>query len=488
MLFQDISSDDSNAVILAVEKILQHASQLKFFPTVRPWSLCELGADEADFEWLLAWAREWNYRDADRWTNGHQLFVTEINGHEISSFQAVGTLLLLFCAECVRREGREDSIWPAVRADAEGKGRFKRCECILWNDGSAPRGRFYRALREAAYFLGVRHCFRGEKEQEYIGTLRLQYGFSFDGAKWLPEWLCGYKWPRPVQQLTRDPDLASESFQKLWEAFHALRDGNIAQSQWLTQAANSPWILPQWAQHLAGTAILRRNLRSVENTRVGAQDKTISATEIERLDAQQTSQNDGFLSEPRLGFNAGEAFFVVQAQNWWAPDDASWLSPDTDILDFYVGQQKLGHFRRLERGGRIFAPFQATWEVPVSASSLIARLFSQNTPVATQKLTFWEASDGFGWWNISSGKRCDVWNQVPRSHQEYALIVEEGLEFCPAPKFGRAMENKHYFCLMPTGGNQPRFLMRANRFGHPFTKKPQRGPKISRFLSLKPTR
>ena len=442
MIFSDLVADEANVLCQAVERIVERAQELGLLASP-PWSSCQLKLDEDDFAWLLDWAEFWEAGEAKRWTNKHQLFKVNLAERELTSFEVAGALLLVFCAECARREGNEGEVWPAVRWDDEGWARFALAHDELWLDNGAPRGKLYRSLKAGARALGVRHCFRGGNEQEYIGTIRLQFGFTYGGCARLSDWLCGYSWPAPIRDLVRDRQLGSASFQNLWSSLHDLRDGNLEGEAWKERHRNSPWILSDWADEIAHNARAHLGLAPLLDTRVEADAKASEVAVADELsesvaaiwEAQNPPATNEFLvaDSLRFRFDAQQPAFCCEARPFTVPPGAPWFDDGVAMLTLYAGQARLGVWLYNEKQ-RAFISQHKQWKLPLTEPMLTLRLVANSQiVVAKQTLALWDASDGLGLWNAESGRRLDVWRHVPRAGNAYVLLVDGDLSVLPLP-------------------------------------------------------
>ncbi len=400
-------------------------------PHALPWSLCELKLGEDDWEWLQNWARHLEFDEAKSWTSGHQEHTVRIAGKTLSSITAFGLLLIVFCAEAMRREGSEDELWPTIQRDKNRNNRFEESHGVFWNDVGAPRGCVYRAIERAAYHWNLRHCFPGDERQAYMGTIRLQYGFTLTGSKRLPHWLCGYYWPTPVRDLVRGNSTSSASFGRFWNDLHELRDGQISPSDWKIKHIASPWILPLWAEEICDNARAQSGLRKISNTRTDAQNSRISQAMATIWDAQAPLSLAQFLGETTLKLEGLEPVFRVALLDFVAPENAPYL--ENGALALYIEDECVGQWIRQGKSRR-FKPSHAQCELPLIEPTLTARLVTGvSQVVAKQALALWDAQDGFGWWNLQTGRRYDVWKTVPRAQTSYALLVDDDLQIEPLP-------------------------------------------------------
>ncbi len=442
MIFSGLVADEVDVLPRAVERIMGRAQELGLLVSP-PWSSCQLKLDEDDLAWLLDWAEFWTADEANRWTKTNSAaFDVPIAGRQWKSYAVVGALMLVFCAECARREGKESKVWPAVLWDENDEARFALAHDEFWSDNDAPRGKVRRILKLGARALGVRHCFRGGNEQEYIGTIRLQFGFTYNGCSRLPDWLCGYSWPAPIRDLVRDRQLASPSFQSLWSSLHDLRDGNLGIESWKDRHQNSAWILPEWADEIAHNARAKLELAPVLDTRVGADesraegsDDDLSESVAAIWEAQSPPATLDFLdaNSVRLLYDDHRPTFYCDARPFPLPPDATWFGEGVTILTLYAGQTRLGIWLYNDKQ-RAFISQHKQWKLPLTEPTLTVRLVANSqTVVARQTLSLWDASDGLGLWNAESGRRLNVWRHVPRASNSYILLVDGDLSIEPMP-------------------------------------------------------
>ncbi len=91
-LFSDIPSDQGLKSVVDAVKCLQN--RLAKLAGPGPHSLCELGIDDSDYQWLCQWA--------ERLPRGTL---------SLSRWMA-GALVLLLAAEAARRDAQEGHVWP----------------------------------------------------------------------------------------------------------------------------------------------------------------------------------------------------------------------------------------------------------------------------------------------------------------------------------------------------------------------------------------
>src|SRR5262249_44757364 len=141
-----------------------------------------------------------------------------------SSREMFGALFLITASEVCRDRCGEDVIWPTVAAAFSIN---KTTHSVLFSN-QHPTEISKTAMAAGARRLGLRNLIERDGKQEYFDTLKLQIGFTFEGAtRRLPEWLDGFGQTTAVKLLNgfeSDPTLlglASTSFRDLW---HTLRE------------------------------------------------------------------------------------------------------------------------------------------------------------------------------------------------------------------------------------------------------------------------
>jgi hypothetical protein len=468
MVFQNINPCATKATQEAISALFQSAIDKGFLePNASAWSICELRLSEEDWDWLQEWALHLQESEAKRWVSLHHDFQFQLGCETLSSITAFGLLLLAFCAESVRRDGTEEQFWPAVRTNSSRAHRFHHCHDLLFGEGGAPRGCVRRAIRRAAFRWNLRHCFRDEDEQEYIGTIRLQFGFTLKGSDRLPYWLYGYGWPAPVRDLVRHPRMKSASFGRFWNDLHDLRDNKLTPDAWRVQNITSPWILPQWAEQISCSALEYSTLHKIGNTRTGAKNERISQSLSAIWDTQAPLSSPSFLNEPTLGLEGRDPVFRVAALPFDAPVDAPYLG--NGALSLYIENELVGSW--IQQGkGRRFVPLINEFDLPFIEPELTARLvFAEQNVVAKQTLYLWDKQDGFGWWNLRTKRRCDVWKTVPNPETQYALLVDADLSVEPFPTQWSEIAGRQFLLPDSTWFSNAHILESGTPFWKPIT-------------------
>ena len=240
------------------EVFLHFLNRFESLPT--PRSVAEAGITTDESEALKLW---FSGQDPRMWCRVWCESTSQVDlSNEIfaSKREMFGALLLILASEVCRANSNEDSVWPAVTAVLQAdKVRFSSLFV-----GGQPATACKNAVAAGARRLKLRNLIDRYGAQEYFDTLKLQFGFTRQGAvRRLPEWLDGLGPPIAVRILTGvEPeyeDLESSSFRYLWKALHDFRDSHVSDEHTSALLQASPWIRPEWASELMRAAKLRTN-------------------------------------------------------------------------------------------------------------------------------------------------------------------------------------------------------------------------------------
>ena len=262
-IFRDAYSlNGDGSLTAAAEAVVK-----KGVPIPGPRSLCEIQADEEDYQWLCNWACQLSLWQLRRWLEGSNARRVALQscGLSLSYTEAAGCLLLLLASESARRRASEGVVWPAVR------GRFaERPGSVLFVQGQ-PRGVFKVAIEAAARKLDLRHVFGIEGTQNYYLSVYLQFGFTQKGMERLAHWLAGQPSTQAIMYLLGDhgPQMASQSFVRLWDGLRNYRRNNITESQARRILANSPWVLADWTDEFLRQARRHQELGTADEGQAG---------------------------------------------------------------------------------------------------------------------------------------------------------------------------------------------------------------------------
>lgn len=223
----------------------------------RPWSIAELSLTKNEINWLRAWFRCLTPNNTQNWVKSVMLTKLEDEGF-VSYRQMFGSILICAAAEVCREESREDSVWPAIRrilVDAPD------LQSELFLSNGQPSTLTKDVITDAVRALNLRHAMDIEGTQQWFTTIKLQFGFTYHGAKnRLAEWLVNLGRPHAVKYLIGDsdfPELTSNSFQALWKALTQYRRGLISETEIQRSLESNPWIKAHWINDLQEAAIAR---------------------------------------------------------------------------------------------------------------------------------------------------------------------------------------------------------------------------------------
>jgi len=215
-----------------------------------PWSIAELRLPENDIEWLLSWFNHLTLESVRNWIN--PITPAQYRGASPATYREMfGSLLICAGAEICRENSREDSVWPAIRSLLP-KGHALGNKLFLSN--GQPSAMTKDMITDAVRTLNLRHAMDIEGTQQWFMTIKLQFGFTYRGAKnRLAEWLVNLGQPHAVQYLTGETEfseLTSKSFQSLWRALIQYRRGLIEETEVRTTLKQNPWIKAHWVNDL----------------------------------------------------------------------------------------------------------------------------------------------------------------------------------------------------------------------------------------------
>lgn len=233
----------------------------------RPWSISELRLEVAELNWLHAWFGALRPENAQHWVISASLNRFQ-SGTCATYRQMFGALLVCLGSEVCREENREDSVWPKIRCILP-KSSLLQKELFLVN--GQPSMLTKEMIIDAVRALNLRHAMDLEGTQQWFITIKLQFGFTFLGAKnRLAEWLVNLGRPHAVQYLNGDvptEELPSSSFKSLWQALTQYRRGLIGEEEAREVVKSSPWVRSSWVDE-----ILRESTSRIESLGVGDWD------------------------------------------------------------------------------------------------------------------------------------------------------------------------------------------------------------------------
>lgn len=203
-----------------------------------PPSLVQIGLEEGDHQWLLAWAQDIGRDGAYRWPAWTRRDLNGNNGALWSGQEAIGTVLMALFTEVARRTATEGEIWPVL------KKLFKTEAARELFVSGQPHSDVRHALEAAARRLRIRHAFGLEGTQSWYVTLYLQFGFTWSaihsGA--LKTWLEGATPSISVGLLLQQ----DSEFKSLWSQCKKFAEGNLPEQSFLSQVRKNNFLLPDW--------------------------------------------------------------------------------------------------------------------------------------------------------------------------------------------------------------------------------------------------
>ncbi len=417
-IFGNLRPDANDYTLSAATKAV--LERLEMLPV--PRSLCEIRADDEDYEWLRKWAQGLTPNLLDRWLTRDQMAFYQ-HGSFVSTQEAAGLLLMLLASEAARRESSEDSLWPTVRRQFAPDAELE-----LFGQGQ-PRQPLKNAFEVAAQRFELRHVFGQAHGQEYFITVKLQFGFTRKGISRLPLWLAGQAATASIQYLNgmNGDRLASDSFVKLWEALRDFRMRYRPERRAREAIVASPWVLPIWADELLKQSRTRLELGTAEPTEGDLDD---SPPEL--------------LSDPRLQWDGHSPPRFVSVVNPAMPD----LNLDEGRYRIRTGGQTVGRLFRQYDGGYSADPDDIGF--PADAPELYAELVDDfGRCVADQTLMFWDPIEDVELFYLQTGERLgDAWQARIAPNRQYALLVSDDLVVEPSGMPSR-----------PVGGGKRLYLM-----------------------------
>ena len=399
-----------------------------------PRSLCEIQADEEDYQWLCNWASQLSPFQLRRWLEGvgSRRIALQSGDLNLSYTEATGCLLLLLASESARRKASEGQVWSAVR------GRFaERSSRILFVQGQ-PREIFKVAIEAAARKLGLRHVFGIEGTQNYYLSVYLQFGFTQKGMERLAHWLAGQPSTQAIMYLLGDQGqrMASQSFVRLWEALRNYRRNNITESRSRQILADNPWVLPDWMDEL-----LRQARRHQE---LGTADQG-QADPGEQAPPQ-------FMDNPRL--------------RWIWPTAPVFSSAVVNLANFdltseryqiKIGSGTLTTLVAADDGVYSSHPQQVA--LPSGSPEFVVSMIDDHgVAQASQLLELWDGNEDVELFDLQTGRRLDAYGTQRAPSKVYGLLASSDLDIEPSDlpfdEMGAGSNTKRLYFL-PSGAERP---------------------------------
>lgn len=210
----------------------------------RPFSIAELLIEDADLVWLQRWfcCFKWN------------------NIKESTTNIKFGLLFLILGSEMCRRYSAEGSVWPSFNKYIQNPGIREKYFLINGQPTEETKYLIIDVIKE----FGIRNAIDIEGTQQWFETIKLQFGFTYTGAKnRLAEWLVGINPPHSVDYLLGNSKfdyLKSDSFISMWNALKQYRKGIIDEYHFNNQFSDSPWIKPEWIDDILKEARSKREI------------------------------------------------------------------------------------------------------------------------------------------------------------------------------------------------------------------------------------
>jgi hypothetical protein len=222
-LFHGIDPVDGDGPVQAAARVVEGAlDRLQ-----KPRSLCEVRLPWDDYQWLLQWARKLSPRTCRHfldWSRGAR---------------TLGTLLLLVASETARRDAQQGHIWSSIDTKFDLSTRE-----FLFRQRQ-PIQPLKDAIELACRALSLRHLFGIAGVQSYYDSIYLQFGFTYKGIARLPYWLAGQGITEAIAHLlSPEPELGSDSFQRLWFTLKEYRRNNVTEQRLRSVIAENPCFPP----------------------------------------------------------------------------------------------------------------------------------------------------------------------------------------------------------------------------------------------------
>ncbi|HPJ98395.1 MAG TPA: hypothetical protein PKW60_02815, partial [Candidatus Hydrogenedentes bacterium] len=249
---------DSNASLPEVYSPLHGLANFE-----QVWSIAERRLPGAAVNALCTWLQQQTAERLRQWVLAPR-FET-VDGKHATTSQMLGALLLCAGAERCRELSNEDSVWPTIRRLVP-----QSSDLFLYN--GQPSALTRDAIGDAVRALNLRHAMDIEDTQRWFITIKLQYGFTYKGARnRLAEWLVNLGTPQAVQYLAHGPEgLSCAQFKALWTTLKQFRQGRIDEADARTALTANPWIKPHWIEELLREATARIETLGRGDSEVGA--------------------------------------------------------------------------------------------------------------------------------------------------------------------------------------------------------------------------
>ncbi|MFA5156986.1 MAG: hypothetical protein WC532_06305 [Candidatus Omnitrophota bacterium] len=323
----------------------------------RAWSIAELRLADDDVKWLQSWFSCWSPQSTEKWDSNYR--------------RMFGSLFICVGAEVCREKSSEGSVWLAMRSILPESHILQR---DLFLSNGQPSFLTKSIIADAVRSLNLRHAMDIEGTQQWFVTIKLQFGFTYRGAKnRLAEWLVNLGRPQAVQYLdgeSKFSELSSDSFQSLWRALMQYRRGLIEEKEVRATLQLSPWIKAHWIDDLLKESIARIATLGIEEAQTDATaiyEQEVSGEEFCPIADVALEWSKG--TTPRIKIHLDRQAIKDEI-----------VSVDIGELDFYIDGRKLHRWIRQGNGSwageeRIYAePEQYHRQQPnLSPQTLVVR-------------------------------------------------------------------------------------------------------------------
>jgi hypothetical protein len=372
-----------------------------------PRSVAEARINRDEIEELQSWFNI-QYGRPRNWCD--RTWQESVEGtHTASSREMFGALFLILASEISRDHCSEESLWPGI---AEGFKTNKTAHSFLFGNGH-PTELCKVAMAAGARKLQLRNLIDRSGKQEYFDTIKLQIGFTINGAlRRLPDWLDGLGPTTAVQMLigmdptSEDFNTASPSFQRLWTTLREFRAGQISQFAASQRLYESPWVRAAWISQLLEAAKLHRPRRvstSGSEASYGSEPlfEPVFNWDYTSKPCFQLRLNEERVAELLMGRNT--AVFTV----------------DGVVVDRW-SMDASGSFR----GSRLLACQKAGQLSNLRPQSL--SISCNGEPIETLDFSTFGFDDPFLIFDLGTGRRVDA-NEILRPNRDYALVCDPDL-------------------------------------------------------------
>ena len=401
-----LGSDDESVLIAPARAVTVRTLAI----SETPRSLCQIQADEDDYEWVCEWARRLTPQHLQRWLFGFRSRMVALQEGivSLSYAEAAGCLLLLLASESARREASEGNLWPTVRRRFSDSARR-----LLFDAQGQPKREFKDALEGAARKLSLRHIFGVAGTHNYYISVYLQFGFTRKGMERLPHWLAGQPASEAVSHLlgyAEDPggSCRSDSFASLWDILRSYRRNNVTEANTRRTLSRSPWVLPDWLDDLIEQAVQSRQIP----------DRELGDDSFEPLPPT-------FLAETKLQWDLpANPVFTTEVVNLADFDLTS------DRYQVIMGNDRLATLLRNE-GGHYTATSERVTLPSETADFTVALGDDNGTVVGNQLLQLWDPDEDVELFDLATGNRLNAYDALRSPNKDYGLLVSTDLRVEP---------------------------------------------------------